>query len=86
MHSAIGNPLVDLDVGLGLMGSISRSTYYAQAAAGLTVRPVKIGPRRSALPANEIDQINRAKIAGASDDDIRALVARLHALRAAATV
>jgi prophage regulatory protein len=84
IHTPVRNPLVDIDTSRGLMGGVSRAGYYAQAAAGLMPKPVKIGPRRSALPANEIEALNAAKIAGASEDDLRALVSRLHAQRATA--
>lgn len=43
---------------------------------GLMVTPVKIG-RNSAWPELELDAINRARIAGKSEDEIRALVRRL---------
>jgi len=44
-------------------------------------RPVKIGQRAAGYPANEVRAINAARIAGKSDDEIRALVERLHAQR-----
>jgi prophage regulatory protein len=61
-----------------------RSTYYAKAANGLMPKPIKIGPRAAAVPASEIAAINAARIRGAGDDEIRALVAELHAQRAGA--
>ncbi|MCC7411958.1 MAG: AlpA family phage regulatory protein [Gammaproteobacteria bacterium] len=62
---------------------ISRSTLYAEIAAGLFPRPVKPSPRIAAWPRGEIDAITRAHIAGASVADVRAVVARIYAARAA---
>ena len=39
--------------------------------------PVKISRKLTAWPAYEIDALNRAEIAGANEDEIRALVQRL---------
>ncbi|MGZ8095699.1 MAG: helix-turn-helix transcriptional regulator [Methylosarcina sp.] len=61
----------------------SRSTLYRDISKGLFTRPVKIGGDRVAWPQNEIDAINRARIAGKSDDDIKALVKKLHTDRKA---
>jgi len=77
----IPNQLVDLEVGLIMMGGVSRTSFYDRAKKGLTVKPVKIGPRRSAIPVREIDALNAAQIAGASDAELRALVNELHAKR-----
>jgi prophage regulatory protein len=54
---------------------------YADISAGLCVKPVKAGPRASRWPSHEIDAIVAARMAGASDDQVRALVTRLHELR-----
>jgi len=59
----------------------SRSGGYADIKAGLLPRPVKTGLRASCLPDDEVDAINRARIAGKTDDEIRALVLRLYANR-----
>lgn len=59
-----------------------RSTLYEKIAAGEFVPAVKIGPKASAWPAHETDQIIAARIAGATVDDIKALVARLVKARA----
>lgn len=60
----------------------SRSGFYADIAQGLMTKPVKLGGRCSGWPSNEIDAINRARIAGKSDDYIKALVTQLEANRA----
>jgi prophage regulatory protein len=59
----------------------SRSSHYADIAAGLMTRPVKIGKRAAATPDHEVDAINAARIAGKTDDQIRALVRELELAR-----
>jgi prophage regulatory protein len=54
---------------------------YALIKDGLMTPPVKLTPRTSAWPEDEIAAINAAKIAGHSDDQIRALVRKLIAAR-----
>ena len=61
----------------------SRSTLYLKISQGLWTRPVRIGPRSVGWPSSEVAAINSARIAGKSDDDIRALVAQLEAARTA---
>jgi prophage regulatory protein len=61
----------------------SRTTIYRKINAGLFTRPVKIGGDRVAWPANEIEAINKARIAGKSDEEIKALVIELEAARVA---
>jgi len=60
----------------------SRTTIYRKIKDGLFTRPVKIGGYRVAWPANEIEAINKARIAGKTDEEIRALVIKLEAARA----
>lgn len=62
----------------------SRSTIYLRITQGLFVKPVSIGPRAVGFPAGEVEAINAARIAGKSEADIRALVAKLQAARGAA--
>ena len=59
----------------------SRSTHYANVAAGLWTRGVKIGPRSTAWPEHETQAILGARLAGKSVEQIRELVRKLHALR-----
>lgn len=59
----------------------SRSSHYADIAAGLFVRPILIGLRATGTPEHEVDTLNAARIAGQSDDEIRALAKQLHAAR-----
>ena len=61
----------------------SRSTLYLRISQGLWTRPVSLGPRAVGWPASEVAALNAARIAGKSDEEIRALVAQLHAARVA---
>jgi prophage regulatory protein len=45
---------------------------------------VQLGPRAVGWPASEIEALNAARIAGLSDEAIRALVTKLQAARTAA--
>ena len=62
----------------------SRSAHYHDIQQGLFTLPVPIGARAVGWPADELAALNAARIAGKSDDDIRALVAKLQAARKAA--
>lgn len=62
-------------------GDIGASTAYDWCSKGLLTPPVKIGPRASAWPSNEIDAISDARISGKTDDEIRTLVRKLVAAR-----
>lgn len=59
----------------------SRSSHYLDIQQGLFSKPVNIGFRAVGWPANEVDAINNARIAGKSDPEIRALVTKLEAAR-----
>ena len=61
----------------------SRSTHYLNISKGLWTRPVKIGARSSAWPEHENEAINAARLAGKTEDEIRALVIELEASRKA---
>lgn len=62
----------------------SRSTIYLRIAEGLWTRGVSLGGRAVGWPAHEVEALLAARIAGRSEADIRALVARLEAARPAA--
>ena len=66
---------------LGNVARASRATIYAWIAAGLMTPPIKLGSKSSAWPAFEVNAILAARIAGKSDDEIRALVVQLTAAR-----
>jgi prophage regulatory protein len=63
--------------GMGL----SFSTLYRRMNAGLFPRSVVLGERAVGWPESEVEAVKAAMIAGQSDEDIRALVARLHTAR-----
>ena len=63
---------------------LSRSTIYLRIAQGLWTKPVSLGARAVGWPSNEVAAINAARIAGKSDEEIRALVMKLEAARKSA--
>ena len=62
----------------------SRSTIYLRIAQGLWPSQVRLGPRCVGWPSREVAALNSARIAGNSDDEIRALVMKLEAARKSA--
>lgn len=63
-------------------GHRSHASIYNAIRAGLFTNPVPIGQRAVGWPDDEVKAINAARIAGASDEQIRELVKQLHAKRA----
>ena len=63
------------------MGHRSHATIYNAIKAGLFTKAVPIGERSVGWPDYEVSAINRARIAGQTDDQIKELVNRLHAKR-----
>ena len=59
----------------------SRSAHYLDIQNGLFTKPVPIGLRAVGWPDAELTALNAARIAGKSDDEIRALVVKLEAAR-----
>lgn len=59
----------------------SRSTIYLRIHGGLFPPAIALGPRSIGWPEAEIAALNAARIRGATDDDIRTLVATLVAAR-----
>lgn len=55
----------------------SRSAHYLDIQQGLFTRAVAIGLRAVGWPVNEVAALNAARIAGKSDEEIRALAVRL---------
>ncbi len=76
-HKLLRLPAVKGESGL------SRSTIYLRIGQGLWTRPVSLGARAVAWPAEEVQALNAARIAGKGDGDIRKLVQRLHDARTA---
>ena len=62
-------------------GHRSHASIYTAIKSGLFTQPVPIGVRSVGWPDFEVAAINRARIAGQSEDEIRELVKRLHAKR-----
>jgi len=62
----------------------SRSTIYLRISQGLWTKQVSLGPRCVGWPAHEVASLNAARIAGKTDEEIRALVLKLEAARKAA--
>jgi prophage regulatory protein len=60
---------------------LSRSTVYLRISQGLWTHPVNLGGRAVAWPADEVDALNAARIAGHTDEQVRGLVCRLEAAR-----
>jgi prophage regulatory protein len=62
--------------------ALQATSVYDKVKNGLFTPPVKLTARSSAWPEHEIDAINAATIAGASDAEVRSLVRKLIASRA----
>ena len=60
---------------------ISRVSLFETRKRGLFVNPVPITGRSVGYPDNEVEAMVKARIAGKSDAEIRALVESLHAAR-----
>ena len=56
---------------------LSRSTIYLRIAQGLWTKPISLGARAVGWPSSEVSAINAARIAGKTDNEIRALVKKL---------
>jgi prophage regulatory protein len=63
---------------------LSRSTIYLRIQQRLWTKPVRLGARAVGWPAREVAALNRARIAGQTDDEIRVLVTFLEANRGVA--
>ena len=69
----------------------SRSTLYRKIKDGLFTKPVSLGADKSGnacqvgWPANEVQAIIDARIAGKSDDEVKILVKQLEAARSKAS-
>ena len=64
-------------------GYRSTASIYNNINAGLWTKPVLIGQRSVGWPSDEVIAVNKARIAGATDEQLRELVIRLHAKRSA---
>jgi len=59
----------------------SSSSHYRDIQNGLFTNPVNLGQRAVGWPSNEVNILIAAQIAGLAEDEIRSLVAELHAKR-----
>jgi prophage regulatory protein len=66
---------------LEAFGYRSRTTVYKNVNAGVFTRPIAIGQRAVGWLDTEVEAITLALVAGQSQDEVRQLVVRLHALR-----
>jgi prophage regulatory protein len=73
--------IIDRLPGVIEKSGLARSTIYKAIASGLWTRPVRLGPRAVGWPSSECDAILAARIAGKTDDEVRALVSALEASR-----
>ncbi len=60
---------------------LSRSTIYLRISQKLWTKPVSLGARAVGWPSDEVERLIAARIAGNTDDEIRALVTKLEANR-----
>ena len=77
-HSILRLPSVTAETG------VSRSTHSLRIEQGLFTKPVSLGARAVGWPSSEVTALNAARIAGKTDEEIRALVVKLEAARKAA--
>ncbi len=63
----------------------SRSAHYLDIQQGLYTRQIRVGIRSVGWPESEVSALNSARIAGKTDEEIRALVVKLEAARKTAT-
>lgn len=66
-------------------GHASHASIYTAVHEGTFTVPVPIGQRAVGWPDHEVKAINQARIRGDSEDQIRALVNKLHNARMAGT-
>jgi prophage regulatory protein len=59
----------------------SRASHYNDIAKGLWTKPVSLGPRCAGWPQHETEQLQAARLRGATDNEIRELVETLHRQR-----
>ena len=60
---------------------IPRGSCYESQYKGLLPLPIKIGQRSVGFIKEEIEQVIKLRIAGGSDEQVKALVRKIHAAR-----
>ena len=73
--------ILRLSAVLEAIGYKSRTSLYSQINEGLFPKPISIGVRAVGIPDAEVEAVISHRINGASDIEIRALVAILHEKR-----
>lgn len=63
------------------LGGVGRTTIYRWGQEGIFPKPVRLGANCAVWPEHEVTAVLAARTAGADDDTVRELVARLHAQR-----
>jgi len=62
-------------------GYRSTASIYNNIKAGLWTKPVRIGQRSVGWPSDEVIAVNKARVAGATDEQLRELINCLHEKR-----
>ena len=65
---------------------LKKSAGYKRVTEGLLPPPIKIGKRAAGWPKHEIDAIVMLMVSGASEQEVRACVTKMVALRKAAAL
>jgi len=63
------------------MTGLGKTSIYARIADGLFPKSIPVGSRAVVWPIVEVEAINRAYIAGKTNDEVKALVRKLEAKR-----
>lgn len=73
--------ILRLEAVKALTGTRSHTTIYTHVKAGLFPDSIPLGARAVGWPADEVQAVVAARVAGAGDTELRALVQQLHAAR-----
>lgn len=74
-------PMLRITDVLAETGHRCHASIYNAINAGLFTKPVRIGQRAVAWPAEEVQTINSARIAGKSSTELKEIVDELHRRR-----
>lgn len=73
--------ILRLDKVLEATGYRSQTSIYGQVTEGTFTKPIPIGKRSVGWPDFEVEQINLARVAGATSEQLKCLVTQLMAQR-----
>lgn len=73
--------ILRLEAVKAVTGVCSHTSIYNAIKAGLFPDSIPLGTRAVGWPADEVQAVTAARVAGAADDELRALVQQLHAAR-----